>query len=363
MPTPTLTPPGTGRPILPIDSVPRFPASVKGVWELNSNLNDEVGTNNFIPSSGSAAYTQFSRYELIPNSIVTRSGISFEENKFYSATNSYSYGDSWTVAFWWNSPALVGFTRHVLTRELEPKIAPVFAIGDSTQVNSQTVLSNTTMVLTEIGYSKTQNAIRAYLTTNGSTVSHVITSEPYAAGLHHILVTYIENQGRFRIDIDGKTGIMHSAPTVSLQRVGRLRINDIVPGHAAYKTIQAGGYLFDLVFTTYAASDNESLKAFRYGYEHISHDNLFDARFAHFGIGYSQPSTISTTQIFVDGGNIFAARSDGKIIKGARPVWDKEFNYPNAQSVSLLDTSQTDDSRTITWTPDGLQLKGASVRI
>ena len=363
VPTLSSTPPRIGISILPKDKVPTFPVGVKGVWELDGTLNDIVGTNNFAPSSGSATYTQFSRYELIPNSIVTRNGALFEENKFYSASNSYSYGNDWTVAFWWNSPELVGFTRHVTTRELEPKIAPIFAIGDSAQINSITVLYNTTLILTEIGYSKTQNAIRAYLTTNGSVVSHIITSEPYTAGLHHILVTYVEDQGRFRIDIDGKTGVMHSAPTVSLQRIGKLRINDIVPGPIAYKTIQTGGYLFDLVFTTYAASDNESLKAFRYGYEHISHDNLFDARFAYFGIGYSQPSTVSTTQIFVDGGNIFAARSNGKIVKGARPVWDKEFSYPNTQSVALLNVSQTDDDRTITWTPGGLRLKGVSIRI
>lgn len=363
----TTLPRGSGiaaqRPILPIDTVPKYSAAIKGVWKFDGTLEDSVGTNNFAPSSGSAAYTQFSRYELIPNSAVTRNGVSFEENKTYSASNSYSYSDDWTVAFWWNSPGLVGFTKHATTRELESRVAPVFAIGDSSQNNSQTTLSNTTFVLTEVGYSKTQNAIRAYLTANGSTVSHIITSEPYTAGLHHILVTYIESQGRFRIDIDGKTGILHSAPTTSLQRVGRLRINDIAPGNIAHKTIQAGGYLFDLVFTTYAATDNESLKAFRYGYEHISHDNLFDARFAHFGIGYSQPSTISTTQIFVDGGNIFAARSNGKIVKGARPIWDKEFNYPDTQSVALLNISQTDDDRTITWTTGGLELKGVSIRI
>lgn len=354
---------GLGGPILPIDPIPKYPTEVKGVWEFDGVLDDMVGTNNFTPSSGSAVYTQFSRYELIPNSTVTRNGISFEEDKSYSADNSYSYSNSWTVAFWWNSPGLAGFTRHATTRELESKVAPVFAIGDSTQNNSQTVLSNTSLVLTEAGYSKTQNAIRAYLTTNGSTVSHVITSESYTPGLHHILVTYIQNQGRFRIDIDGKPGILHSAPTTSLQRVGKLRINDIAPGNIAHKTTQTGGYLFDLVFTTYAATNNESLKAFRYGYEHISHDNLFDARFAYFGMAYSQPSTISTTQIFIDGGNIFAARSNGKIVKGARPVWDKEFSYPDTQAVALLNASQTDDDRTIEWTTGGLKLKGVSIRI
>ncbi len=351
-------------PILPLPDTPSFPTDTRGVWLFNESLEDNVGTNDFVPSSGSVSYTQFSRYELLPNSTVTRNGLEFEADKSYSATNSYSYPLSWTISFWWNTPGLVGFTRHAITRELESKVAPLFAIANSTTSNSQTFLANATVVLTEIGYSKTKNAIRAYLSEDGTNVSQIITSEPYdAPGFRHVLVTYIQSQGRFRIDIDGEAGILHSAPNVSLQKTGSLRINEIAPGYIAHKTTQVGGYLFDLVFSTYVSTGNESLKAFRYGYEHISEETLFDTRFSYFGIAYSQPTTISTTQIFVDGGNIFAARSNGEIVKGARPVWDKEFSYPNTQSVALLNASETDDDRTIKWTTGGLKLKGVSVRI
>lgn len=351
-------------PILPRPTQPRFPAEVKGVWRFNELLDDIVGTNDFVPSSGSASYTQFSKYELIENSAVTRNGLAFEESKSYSANNIYSYSIDWTIAFWWYSPGLVGFTKHATTRELEPKVAPIFAIGNPITSSSRTTFSGGTLAITEVGYSKTKNAIRVYLVENGSDVSQVITSKPYSSpGLHYVLVTYIKNQGRFRIDIDGETGILHSAPTSSLQRTGKLRINDIAPGLIAHKTTQVGGYIFDLLFTTLAATDNESLKAFRYGYEHITEETLFDARFAYFGIAYSQPTTISTSHIFVDGGNIFAARSNGKIVKGARPIWNKEFSYPDTQSVSLLDTSQTDESRKIEWTTAGLKLQGVSIRI
>lgn len=351
-------------PILPLPPVLLFPSEVQGVWTFNATLEDIVGTNDFTPSSGAVAYNQFSRYELLPNNIVTRSGLEFEANKSYSITNSYSYPLSWTISFWWNTPGLVGFTKHAITRELESKVAPILALANFVVSGDKTILTNSTFALTEIGYSKTQNAIRVYLTENGTDVSQVITSKPYdAPGFHHILVTYIQAQGRFRIDIDGETGISHSAPTGSLQRTGKLRINEVVPGYIAHKTTQVGGYIFDLGFSTYASIENESLKAFRYGYEHINEETLFDARFAYFGLAFSQPTTISTTQIFVDGGNIFAARSNGKIVKGARPVWDKEFRYADTQSVGLLNTSETDAERTIKWTTGGLRLKGVSVRI
>jgi len=357
--------PTTIEPILPIPAVSMWPAEVKGIWEFNDTLSDEVGTNDFSTSPGSASYTQFSRYELIPNNIITRKGLTFEEGKNYSASNSYSYPFDWTMAFWWNSPGLVGFTRHATTRELESKVAPIVAIADpiASHGNTRTLFTNATFALTEIGYSKTQNAIRVYLSGNGTDITHIITSAPYTPGLRNVLITYIQQQGRFRIDIDGATGVLHPAPTANLMTTGKLRINDVAPGFVAHKTTQVGGILFDLVFTTYAATDNESLKGFRYGYEHITHVDLFDARFSYFGIAYSQPTTVSTTKIFVDGGNIFAARSNGKISKGARPIWDKEFSYPNMQSASLLTTSQTDDTRTIKWTTSGLELKGVSVRI
>ncbi|MHA2279313.1 MAG: hypothetical protein ACXAC5_00270 [Promethearchaeota archaeon] len=374
MATPIPTPvPRPREPIIPVDPVPRFPAAVQGVWRFNNSLEDLVGSEDFVPSTGSPVYTQFSKFELIPNRTETRSGLQFEEGKTYAVSPAYDFPDNITLSFWYFSPGLVGFTRHFVTRELEAKVAPIIAKANSTTTSTSTSLNTSSFVITEIGYSKTQNAVRAFITSNGTDVSHVVTSEPYNPGLHHVFISFSRTRGRWRIDIDGKTGIQHSAPITSISRAGEFSINKIVPGYLAHKTTQVGAYIFDLVFSVISSRDNESLKAMRYGYEHISFDNLFDTRFSYFGMSYAQPTTISTTHIFVDGGNIFAARSNGKIVKGARPVWDKEFNYENLQVVSLLNISQVDTlaegeqptkaNRFVQWTTNGLRLRGASVTI
>ena len=363
--------------ILPVENIsaPVFDSSVLGVWRLNQSLDDSVGSENFVPSNGSALFKQFEKFELLPNLVESRFGLEFEEGKAYSITSPpYTFTNDFTMAFWYFSPQLVGFTRHVTTRELEPKVAPIVAKATSVKTSTETNLNSASFVVTEVGHTKTKNAIRVYLTSNLVNVSHVITSESFdSPGLHHVLITYSRARGRFRIDIDGKSGVQHSAPTTNLSSTGPLTINNIVPGFLAHKTTQAGAYIFDLVFTTIGSLDNESLKAFRYGYEHITFDSLFDTRFSYFGMSYAQPTTISTTHIFVEGGNIFAARSNGKIVQGARPVWDKEFNYPDPQRTALLTTSEVDpvpasgdpsaNDRFLVWTPSGIKLRGVSIRI
>jgi len=364
---------GERPPILPgSDPVRIFPIHVLGVWRFDQSLEDLVGSEDFSPSTESALFKQFEKFELLNNRVESRFGLEFEEGKSYIASlPPYSFPDDFTLAFWYHSPQLVGFTRHVITRNLQPKIAPIIAKANSSQTDTKTTLSDSSFVITEVGYSKTKNAIRVYLTLGGTHVSHIITSDSYdSPGLHHVLVAFSRSRGRFRIDIDGKAGIQHSAPTTSLSGNGAFRINDIVPSFLSHKTTQVGAYIFDLVFTTIASLDNEALKAFRYGYEHITFDSLFDTRFAYFGMSYAQPTTISTTHIFVEGGNIFAARSNGKIVKGARPIWDKEFNYSDKQRVALLTASEIDPvpenddedkrrkRRFLTWTASGIKLRG-----
>ncbi len=360
-------------PILPVPADPEFPDEVLGVWRFNESLEDDVGQFDFSPSTGSVSYISFDKFELIPNAIQNRSALLFESGKSYLSSPDFLFTTDFTVAFWYYSPQHVGFTRHAQSRELEPKLAPIVAKGNSSKTSTVTNLSNSSFIVTEVAYSKTQNAVRVFLPSDGVNVSHIITSEPYLPGLHHVLMTFIQSQGRFRVDIDGKTGILHAGPTASLSNSGGFRINDIVPGFLAHKTTQAGAYIFDLVFTRYGSRDNESLKAFRYGYEHISFGKLFDSRFSYFGMSYAQPATVSTTQIFVDGGNIFAARSNGEIVQGARPIWDKEFDYPHSDSLRNLTISQEDTvsegqapasgDRVSSWTPSGLKVQGVSVKI
>ncbi len=350
--------------ILPVP-VRSFPSTVLGVWRFDQILTDDVAQNDFLPSIGSASFKQFTKFDLLKNANIVRRGILFEESKSYIVSPTYTYNENFTIAFWWFSPGTVGFTRHFISREQEPMVAPIVAKSDSSTSSdgTKTNLTNASFSVNEVGYSKTQNSIRVYLSDGGTGVTDIANSEPYLPGLRHVLITYIRSQGRLRIDIDGKTGVLHSVPITNFQQPGALRINSISPGFIAHKAVQTDGYLFDLVFTTFASLDNESLKFMRYGHEHITFQNLFDARFAYFGMSYSQPTTISTTHIFADGGNLFAARSNGEIIKGNRPIWDREFNFIDQGNVDVLNTSEENEHTEITRDNEGLKLRGITVRI
>lgn len=350
-----------------------FDGSILGIWPFNSSLDELVANNDLSAVSGPAVYKAVQRYNLLTGETVGRGVLLFEEDRSFSVSPTYSYDEDFTVTFWWYSPQPVGYTRNVVTRELQTKIAPIVAKSDFSVSASKTILQNPSFVITEVAASKTKNAIRAQFSNNNSTITHSITSESYEPGLRHVMVTYLSSENLIRVDIDGKVGTTHLGPTSSIASSGDIWINSIVPGPLAYRTIQTDGYLFDLVMTTFAANENEALKMMRYGYEYITVVGLFGARFQYFPTSYTQPTTISTNQILVEGGNIYSSRSNGEILKGTRPFWDKEFSYTSPQEVSLLSISETDPTdseepadgskRIAEWTTSGLKLKGTRVKI
>ena len=367
-------------PLQPIDHAPPpvpvgdniFESSVKGVWTFNQTVEDAVGQNDFLPSTGSVKYKKFQHYDIIRRNHY-KYGLEFEEGKTYNASLEYSIPDNLTLSFWYYSPSALGFTRHITTRELEPKIAPIIAKTSFSTSSTTTSLSETSFVVTEAGYSKTENVIQLYMpTTDGASINKIILSEPFSApGLHHVLITFViaaefaidATIARSRIDIDGKQGIFNLVYADTLQHSGILRINSVAPGYIAHAVTQVGARLFDLVIMASAALNDEALKTVRYGYEHITYSHLVNTRFIYFGMSYAQPSTISVTNIFIDGGSVFATRSNGEIIKGSRTVWDKEYDYKDANSVSLLNLSPIDTDRTLMWTHGGIRLRGVSIKI
>jgi hypothetical protein len=352
-PKPPLPPRGGG------DDDLSFATSSLGVWTFNKTLEDSVAQNDFSPSTGSAKYKQFQHQDVILGRH-TRSGLEFEEGKSYSVTPIYSYPDGATLSFWYYSPGPLGFTRHIETRELEPKFSPIIAKGSIIQENF-TIIANVGFYLGEQAYSKTQNVIVVYMMGTSTNAIHV--SIPYdAPGLHHVLFTYSDSN-IVRIDIDGKKGIEQPSASGNFHTSLPLTINNFLPGETPYQTTQVGARIFDLIFTTGFAQNDEALKAIRYGHEHLTLQSLYDTRFVYFGMSYAQPSTVSVTNIFIDGGSVFAARSNGEIVKGTRAVWDKEYEYPDVNGLSLLNTSPIDTEKTLVWTSGGIKIRGVSIKI
>ena len=350
-----------------------FDSTVKGLWEFQQSLDDGVA-NNDISSSGLQVpfYSQFQRYNLIEDKIETRYGLKFEENKPYTAGSSISFVSGTYrlgLGFWWNSGGVVGFTRHAVTRSLQPKRAPLLAKADSTKADGFETVSNAEFIVSERGYSQTQNVIELALCTSGGMPTHTFISEPFTpSGLHHIFVTYREidaSNGYARIDIDGKLGTIHYAPGGLASQVGEFRLFDIGYDYTAHAAAHAdGAFITDLIAKCSTSLDStEAQKMYTYGWEYIAlTENAFQD-FTYFGIPYLQPTTVNTNQIYAEGDNIFVVRSDGKILKGFRPIWDREFTYTDENSLNFLRISKQDATRFAEWTSEGLKLTGVLVTV
>ncbi len=351
-----------------------FDSSVIGIWRLNNRLIDSVSTRDLVAQvAGNVNFQQFQKFDLFLGRDATRKGLLFESGQSYSADGDFSFTDM-TITFWWFSPRAIGYTRHAITRELQTKFAPIVCkadVGSGDPVG----FSGGTFFISEIAASDTENAIRVHLcdsSSGGSTVTHVYTSEAYQPGLRHVMITFLRSELLFRIDIDGKPGALFTAPSNVFNGSGDMRINSFVPERTAHTTTQPG-YLFDLVISSLGSTNNEAILMMRYGLEYITRSDLVGVRFLDFAFETLQPSTVSTLQILAEGGTVLVSRSDGKLLRGINPIWDREFLYINPREVARINTSPTDplemdepedgSKRIAEWTTSGLRLKGVKVRI
>jgi len=311
-----------------------------------------------------------------------RSGLQFVDSVQFTNTNTFSFiGSSGSyelmISFWWTSPGAVGQTRHTITRKLIPKIAPILAKATSTISNGFETVNVGEWIVSEIGYSETQNAIQFALCESGGDPDFIFESEPYIPGLHHVALfirSISGNNDYVQLTIDGKPGINYLGPSTIPVTNAPLSLNQVGFGYTAHKVNQDGAIIGDLVLKTTGNNPENDLLIMRFGLDYAT-DSLLTYKSSSFhSFAYAQPSTVTTNQIFAEGGNIIVARSNGEVLKGSSPIWDNEFGFPTPSTVSRLNTSQVSacpvagedfnsTSKTVCWTVNGLRIQGATIRI
>ncbi len=349
-----------------------FDSIVKGVWTFNQTLEDEISTRDFSNATSlSPTYKSFQQYDLSSDTTNTRYGIVYEANKPFTAGSDFTFtlGGNYqlSIGFWWNSPDAIGFIRHASTNRITTKIGPILAKADSTIASTTETPSVSEFIISEVAASVRTNAIRFALCTTNGYPTHFFTSEAYEPGLVHVFINYkvVDSTLAFaRIDINGKYGTQHSTPGIQTVSTGSLRINDIGYGDTAHKDTREDAFIADLIVrSTAGVSSADTIQMMRYGWNYIADSSLSSQEFRYFGSSYEQPSTVTTNQIFVEGGNILVARSNGELLKGTQPIWDREFGYKTPDSLKFLNISEQDADRTAIWTPDGLGLKGTKIKV
>lgn len=345
-----------------------------GWWKFNNSLEETYQGNDFEPETlEEDQYVTFSKFNLLRNQYEDDQGLLFEKDKHYLCeTGSIKQNSvySMNLGFWYFSPKVLGFTKHVINKKSTPLTAPILAKCNTHYSSGQehVTTGQGEWSICEIAYSETQNAIQLALCNNGNGPTVFIISEPYEPGLRHIYINIrtddTNTRSYVRIDIDGGYGVQHIRVDGSIllqNTISPLRINSVNHGYLAHHTTQEGAYISDLIIqkksSIYAT---KTILMNRFGPEiAITSDEEFPG-FSFFGIGIEQPTTITTNQITSDGSSILLARSNGDLLRGYRPIWDNDFNYEKPSDLNNLNTR---DITKIEWTPTGVRVKGSTIKI
>lgn len=349
-------------------------------WTFNNTLEETYAGADFSPTNGEQdRYRGFAQFDLLSGSIVNKSGLLFKSGESFSAevgsigsTGIYSLN----LSFNYFSPKVLGFIRNAITKRLTPKIAPIIGKANIHEISGQKLVihGQGEWIISEIGYSNTHNAIQLSLCHNGSGPTAIFVSEPYKPGFHNVYINVKTDttaslspfaQIYIRIDIDGGYGEQHIRIDRSLLLVNTIApivLNGINFGYTAHHTFQDGAYISNLILQRKSSVfHTKTLLMTRFGPEiALTSDTEFPG-FSFLGIGFDQPTTVSTNQIFTDGGSILLARSNGDLLKGHRPIWDMEFAYISPQSIQDLDNGSSGNPPE--WTEIGIRIRGGTIRV
>ncbi len=340
--------------------------NILGAWTFNESIEDSVRTFDFTCSSV-PRYDRFSAYSIQDQSVYYRYGLLYNDYVLTAGNTISVSGNPYqvTILFAWYSPAAVGYTRNLITRNLISKRIPIIAKADTTISEDIETPTSGEWIISEVAYSSSQNQIQVALLSDGTNVTHLYESYPYNPGIHSVLVSYLDDIscGTLRIEIDG-IGKNFVAPfgNDGLQATSSaLRLNDIGFGNTAYKSRHTGSFIADLVVIDDAKYVSDyGVRYSRYGWEYVADSDLTLNMFDHLGVSYQSRSTISTKSIMPDGADIFIGKSNGEIVKGIQPVWDVEHKFDNPDLLPYLVAA---DKNKVSTQNGLLKIENTSVRI
>lgn len=338
--------------------------NILGCWRFNNDLIDEKFNNHFLtineggPNAIETGYFDtFSRYSLFDSANKSVSGLLLNPEIGYAANTDLTSG-SFTLAFWYKSTSALGYTRHAVTRMLEPYTAAVIAKSDNSSDHYQEEPVNCSFVVVEKAASSTKNCIELQISTDGTAVNKIV-SNSYNVGSHLILITYDSTQQKARIDIDGypgefqNVGIMHSS-------ISDLKINAINPNYIEHQKSVTGRVISELFLSDEVATNFLSQRLYTYGLDYIVDDNLSEVEFDSFAALLSQPSTINTNKIVSQGSTIYLARSNGELLKGEQKIWDNQISFESPERNISLKKSNTG---TVTFANNIATINGAVITL
>lgn len=269
----------------------------------------------------------------------------------------------------WLKPKNQGLAHDPVNLDAEPLCQAVIAQGDVNYSAGSFVANSPTFIVYEETQEDNQNKLVVILDgLDGSSnpVTRKVVSTAYDCDeWHHFFINYDGATTTLTIYIDlvvdagTATGTVPTTLNASLED---FRINTVAIGKN-YQCVQNTGYMDDLVIFNATKTATQVQRLANRGALYVADSSYTSIEEIHQGFIVDDPSTIQITSVFANRGNIYIGRTDGKLLRGVRSLWESRHEFADERELDFLTvvTKTADNNSSVT---DGvLKLKNEVIRI
>lgn len=124
------------------------------------------------------------------------------------------------------------------------------------------------------------------------------------------------------------------------------------------------GLLDELSFFSEAMTDLSVIgRIINYGTEFAIDETLFNREEVHQGFAFDDPTSLQINTVYSNGTNIYAGRSDGRVFKGDRLLWEVRRDFANAEEERFIKKNLLSTDSVITFEDGALKIEKAAVQI
>lgn len=204
--------------------------------------------------------------------------------------------------------------------------------------------------------------------TNGSLA--ILSSESYSTGeFHYFWLSYNGPSNICKFYIDGKEVSLTLEEGISIPH----KINSIptTPFHINLSAIGQSslirgnsGIIDELIIMSKSNFDERSIgRHINLGTEFVINNALMTRDEVNIGFGFDDPTALTVNSVYSNGKNLYLGRSDGKIFKGDRLIWQARKDFSLKEELNYVRKNILGDNALIEIDNGSLKIQKASIRI
>jgi hypothetical protein len=331
-----------------------YKTTVKSYLDFDAlPLEDAIG-NTVSVSSGSA--------ELVP--AIFGNGYQMQSGQYLDLTPTFTSGD-FTIGFWLK-PTNPGMVTNPTTHIAEALRMPIISKSNFVTSSGSWIASSQVFQCYEKTRSDGQNEMVVVL--DGLTAGFLpaittVTTQPYSVDkFHHFAINYNTSTDQLTIYVDLVLDSTTAAVAFLSSTSAPMRVNYLCQG-AVYAVARNQGVLDDLFVVNANLTLVDLKRIANMGAPYWADDDLDDIEETHQAILFDDPSTVQITSVFANRGNLYVGRTDGKLVRGVRSLWESRKEFSDERELEHVEVVKKSADTDVSVTNGVLKLQNEVIRI